>query len=123
MSTRASTTVSVRVVREVFRARHARACDDGDKNENNVCILCVFHGFWWNGMVAVAVVCVLCFAFAARCLLGVRVRNVAEEGHPGSVFGVFPAHTRARIRGNESEQVATVEDDVEIFVRDVCALR
>lgn len=32
----ASTTVLVCFVREVCRARHARACDDGDKNENNV---------------------------------------------------------------------------------------
>ena len=112
MSSRASTTVSV--------ARHARTCEDGDKNENNVCILCVFHGFWWNGMV---VLCIVYCVSPCVCLLGVCVRNVAQEGHPGSVFGVFPAHTRARIRGNESEQVATVEDDVEIFVGDVCALR
>ena len=66
MSTRASTTVSVRVVREVFRARHARACDDGDKNENNVCILCVFRGFWWNGMVAVALCIVYCASPSPR---------------------------------------------------------
>lgn len=69
-----STTVSVGVVREVFRARHARACDDGDKNENNVCILCVFRGFWWNGMVAVVVYCaspsprVVYLAFASEML-------------------------------------------------------
>jgi len=76
MSSRASTTVSV--------ARHARTCEDGDKNENNVCILCVFHGFWWNGMVVLCIVFRRAFVYLAFASEMLPRRDIPDRSSASS---------------------------------------